>query len=191
MKTEQRGALTVKEEYATEEAREMIEEVLAYLRATTEYPFVAIAISHESDDHESAFVLHGEELGQYEYVERRTGFGGDCYWNCSREDTLQWLVEELIHRFGDAYHELEVELMDIAVARERLETRGETTLEHKSFEEVFGETDRTEYNRKRCFGSRSTIPRFARDLITEPFYDAVEAIEAAEEAHKEQFTPSA
>jgi len=185
MKSELRGGLTIKDDYGTDEARAMVEEVLQYLRATTESPFVAISLTIEGQDTPEAYVLHGEEMGEYQYVQRHQQHDMDSYWKAKTEHTLQWFIEELLYDLGQTHHTIDVELLDMLVARRQMEELDEE-VRYASVNEVFGESEVVDYNRWLAFDGCSPIPAFVYELTTEPVYDRQAAIKRGEEAHAER-----
>lgn len=186
MKSELRGCLTIKDEYGTTEAREMVEEVLRYLRATTESPFIAISLTIEGNDVPEAYVLHGEQMGEHQYVQRHRR-ADDTYWSVRTEQTLQWFVEELLYDLGQTHHTVDVELLDVMVARRQMEALDEE-IRGSSVKEVFGETDRVDYNRWLAFDGVSPVPAFVHELTTDPVYDRQEAIKRGRESHEERLS---
>jgi hypothetical protein len=184
MKSQLRGGLTIKDDYGTDEARGMVEEVPRYLRATTESPFVAISLTVEGQDTPEAYVLHGEEMGEYQYVQRHRQMD-DTHWSVRTEQTLQWFIEELLYDLGQTHHTIEVELLDLLVARRQMEALDEE-LRNASVEAVFGETDRVDYNRWLAFDGVSPVPPFVYELTTQPVYDREDAIKRGEASHSER-----
>jgi len=171
MKSEYAGCMAVSTEFTTEHNATMAKQVMVYLRATLESPFVAVAVRPESVDDDRAYIIHGEEMGQYKFIQRNNVRHIDePYWTARGSQPLQWMIEDLLKQFENCHGELEVELVDIAVAKHRLE-KSDAEFENTTINDHFDETMRTDNNRKMAFSSVSALPNFIRELTTEPVYD--------------------
>lgn len=172
------GCLSIDENYAGAPARQVLEDVMEYLRQTLEFPFVAVVI-RDGNDEPQAVVTHGEEMGQYDLLQKTDSRHASAEWTATTGQPLQWVMEDLL---GVVSYRSWAQLADMAVIREEVE---EAACRRDGYE-VVAETERVTFNRNRCFDGVSACPAWVAELQTEPVYETDAMRAAGERAHRER-----
>jgi hypothetical protein len=166
MKSEFRGCLTVDDQYASEDLCETLNTAMTLLRDTLEAPFVAVGLGADTSD-PTAYVLHGQTLGQYTLLRRVDVPHIDKpYWTSTTDQPLSWLVEDLIAHLRTR-GEPSVDHLDVAVIRDRL---ADAEFERERDRAVLARTEQEMSSRQMAFAGGSKTPGYCDERTTRPVY---------------------